>query len=230
MRKILISLILLVSVSLQAQHKPFQFGFKVGANLGWFNSNEDNYVNKGVQFGGAWGFVADIYMMENYSFTTGFDMVFLNGKMEYHDAITLQANNQLTPGVMTRKYKTKYIEVPLVFTMKTNEIKGLRYYGQIGFGLGFRLSAKGEDSFLPESSYPVETQNHDVTGDTRFTRESLILGAGVEIPLHGDTYLRTGLKYDNAFLNILKGNNGANPEEKNSARNHFLELNLAIIF
>jgi len=230
MRKILISLILLVSVSLQAQHKPFQFGFKAGANLGWFNSNEDNYVNKGVQFGGAWGFVADIYMMENYSFTTGFDMVFLNGKMEYHDAITLQANNQLTPGVMTRKYKTKYIEVPLVFTMKTNEIKGLRYYGQIGFGLGFRLSAKGDDSFLPDNSDLVETQNHDVTGDTRFTRESLILGAGVEIPLHGDTYLRTGLKYDNAFLNILKGNNGANPEEKNSARNHFLELNLAIIF
>ncbi len=230
MKKLLLILGLTLSVAVQAQHKPFQFGFKAGANLGWFNSNADNYVNKGAHLGGAWGFVADIYMMENYSFTTGFDVLFLNGKLEYPDAITLEANNELTPGVMTRKYKAKYIEIPLVFTMKTNEIKGLRYYGQIGFGLAFRLSAKGDDSFLPGNSDNVESKTHDVTGDTRFSRESLILGAGIEIPLQGDTYVRTGIKYDNAFINVLSGDNGVNPDEKNNARNNFIELNLAILF
>jgi len=64
----------------------------------------------------------------------------------------------------------------------------------------------------------------------RFMRASLILGAGVEIPLHGDTYLRTGIKYDNAFSNVLKGDNALNPDEKNQARNNFIELNLAILF
>jgi hypothetical protein len=83
---------------------------------------------------------------------------------------------------------------------------------------------------LPDNSDVISERTHDVTDDTRLTRESLILGAGVEIPINGDTYLRTGLKYDNAFLSVLKGDNAANPTEKNSARNSFLELNLAIIF
>jgi len=131
---------------------------------------------------------------------------------------------------LTRKYHAKYIELPLSFTMKTNEIKGLRYYGQVGFGLGFLLSAKGNDSFLATDSYEPETSNQNITRDMRFMRASLILGAGVEIPLHGDTYLRTGIKYDNAFSNVLKGDNALNPDEKNQARNNFIELNLAILF
>lgn len=225
MKKVILILLFLTTVAVQAQHKPFQFGFKAGANLGWFSSNEDNYVNDGVSIGGSWGFLADIYMMENYSFTSGFDVVFLNGTLQYPDEVGIGAD-----GVLTRKYRAKYIEIPLVFTMKTNEINGIRYYGQVGFGLGILLSAKGKDSFLPDNSDDPITDNHNITSEMRFSRESFIVGGGVELPLHGDTYLRTGLKYDNAFINVLKGDNAVNPDEKNSARNNFVELSVAIVF
>ncbi len=230
MKKILLWVFLILAMSAQAQHKPFQFGFKAGANVGWFGSSEVNYVNKGVAMGASWGFVADIFIMENYSFTTGFDMVFLNGKLEYPDEQIPNLSTELTPGIMTRKYRARYIELPAVLTMKTNEINGIRYYGQIGVGIAFRLSAKGDDSFLPDNSDNVSEQTHDVTEDTRLTRESLIIGAGIEIPINGDTYVRAGLKYDNAFLNVLKGDNAVTPSEKNSARNNFVELSVAIIF
>jgi len=223
-KAILICMMLSVGV-VQTQHKPFQFGFKAAANLGWFNSSDDHFINHGAHVGAEWGFVADVYLMENYAFTTGFDVVFLNGKLEY-PAMSVEQME----GVLTRKYHAKYIELPLSFTMKTNEIKGLRYYGQVGFGLGFLLSAKGNDSFLATDSYEPVTSNQNITRDMRFMRASLILGAGVEIPLHGDTYLRTGIKYDNAFSNVLKGDNALNPDEKNQARNNFIELNLAILF
>lgn len=230
MKKILLWIMLFTTLAGNAQHKPFQFGFRAGGNLGWFGSSEVNYVNKGVAAGASWGFVADFFIMENYAFTTGFDMVFLNGKLEYPDEQIPNLSTELTPGIMTRKYRMRYIELPAVLTMKTNEINGIRYFGQIGVGIAFRLSAKGDDLFLPDNSDVISERTHDVTGDTRLTRESLILGAGVEIPINGDTYLRTGLKYDNAFLSVLKGDNAANPTEKNSARNSYLELNLAIIF
>ncbi|MBU3928255.1 MAG: PorT family protein [Bacteroidetes bacterium] len=225
MKKVILVCMMLSVGAVQAQHKPFQFGFKAAANLGWFHSTEDDYVNKGVSAGAAWGFVADVYLMENYAFTTGFDVVSLNGTLKYPFR-----SAEHMDGTLTRKYHAKYIELPLSFTMKTNEIKGLRYYGQVGFGLGFLFSAKGNDSFLATDSYEPETADQNITKDMRFMRASLILGAGVEFPLHGDTYLRTGLKFDNAFSNVLKGDNSQNPEVKNSARNNYIELNVAIIF
>ncbi|MDP2721718.1 MAG: porin family protein [Bacteroidales bacterium] len=225
MKKLLLVCLLLSFLGVEAQHKPFQFGFKAGANLGWFRSSADNYENQGSAFGAAWGFVADVYLMENYAFTTGFDVVFLNGTLEYPSR-----SADAMDGILTRKYRSKYIELPLAFTMKTNEIKGLRYYGQIGFGLGFLLSAKGKDSFLPDDSNAPITNDHDITGDMKFFRTSLLLGGGVEIPLSGDTYLRTGIKYDNAFSNVLSGDNAMNPDEKNSARSNFIEVNVAVIF
>ncbi|MFA5418767.1 MAG: hypothetical protein WC341_09935, partial [Bacteroidales bacterium] len=90
--------------------------------------------------------------------------------------------------------------------------------------------AKGKDSFLPDDSNAPITNDHDITGDMKFFRTSLLLGGGVEIPLSGDTYLRTGIKYDNAFSNVLSGDNALNPDEKNSARSNFIEVNVAVIF
>ena len=65
MKRTLTILFVFVSLSLMAQHKPFQFGFKAGANIGWFNTSDENYQNIGVDFGGSWGFVADFFIVIN---------------------------------------------------------------------------------------------------------------------------------------------------------------------
>lgn len=229
-KKILFILFIILSLSLSAQNKPFQFGFKAGPNIGWYSTSADDYENDGVDFGGSWGFIADFFIMENYSFTTGFDVLYLNGTMEYPAAFSYDTTSAKRYGSLQRRYRTKYVKVPLIFTMKTNKIKKLRYYGQIGFGLSFLLTAKAKDEFTPDDGSDAVSDESNIYDDLRFTRESLILGAGVEFPMQGSTYLRMGLVYDNAFANILKGYNSTGNTVKNNGRNSFLALEVSILF
>ena len=229
MRNIIFITFLLCSTTIFAQHKPFQFGFKGAANIGWFGTDVDGYSNEGVNFGGSWGFVADIYLMENYAFTTGFDVLFLNGTMTYPYALK-DTSNIPVYGQMESVFKTKYIEIPLVFTMRTNEIGKIKIFGQIGFGIGFLLNAKSNNSFTSDNGLINETAEGEKSDLFRTTRESFIIGAGIEIPLDGSTFIRTGIRYDNAFINVLKGNNTADSSLENDARNNFLEFNVCLIF
>ncbi len=224
-KKLFFIFLIALSLNLTAQNKPFQFGFKAGPNIGWYSSNANNYDNHGVDFGGSWGFTADIFLMDNYSFTTGFDMLYLNGTMSYPD--TSSSGMQ---GTLKRSYRTKYIRLPIIFTMKTNEINKLKYFGQIGFGLSILLTAKANDEFTSDIGGDVSTNESNIYDEMRFTRESLILGGGVEIPLQGSTHLRIGLIYDSSLVDILKGYNAVDSSVKNNGNNSFISLDVSFFF
>ena len=230
MKKVLFLIFVLLSINISAQNKPFQFGFKAGPNIGWYNTTADDYSNDGINFGGSWGFIADIFIMENYSFTTGFDVLYLNGTMKYPSVYQEENSSIIQTGNLKRNFKTKYVKLPFIFTMKTNKIKKLRYYGQIGFGLGILLTAKANDKFTPDGGGNVIDDDHNIYDELRFTRESLIIGAGVELPLQGSTYVRAGLVFDNAFVNIIKGYNTVNTSNKNNGRNSFLAVEISLLF
>ncbi|PLX03892.1 MAG: hypothetical protein C0595_05265 [Marinilabiliales bacterium] len=230
MRKLLTITLIMLALSSFAQHKAFQMGFKGALNLGWFATDATGYKGEGANFGGSWGFTADIFLMENYSFTTGFDLIYLNSTISYpdhkpHDVLTVMVD-----GVSTRKYKPKYVEIPLVLTMKTNKIGNLRYYGQVGFGMGFLISAKADEDFVANDSEFTSSETVNAFKDLSRTRQSLIIGLGAEIPIQGSTYIRTGVKFDNAFVNILKGYNNTDAYLKNNGRNSFIEINLSVFF
>lgn len=228
--KALIVILVLLTTTVFAQHKPFQFGFKGAVNLGWFGTDATGYNNEGSHFGGSWGFTADIYLMENYSFTTGFDVLYLNSEISYPDEKVDDDLSGMVTGTTSRKYKTKYLELPLIFTMKTNEIGKVKYFAQIGFGLSFLVSAKAEDIFNSDQMSFNSSETINAYDDLRFTRESLIVGAGVEIPIQGSTYARCGIKVDNAFANVIKGYNNTDSYLKNNGRNSFAEINLSVFF
>ena len=230
-RRTIILAFLLISINLFSQHKAFQFGFKAGANLGWMSSSEEDiYKNNGVNGGGNWGVIADFFLMENYSLTTGFNVLYLNGTLEYPDIYTPENSNKQIDGTMQREYRTNYMEIPVIFTMKTHEINKLRYYGQIGVSVAFLLSADGKDKFIPISGGESVSDKKNIYDDMRFTREAFIVGAGVEIPLSGSTYIRTGIVYNNALFNVLKGNNALYTSTKNNGRNNFIGIEVNILF
>ena len=226
---ILLYIIIVASITINAQNKPFQFGFNAGLNLGWFSSSNDDYKGEGADFGGSWGFAADFFILENYSFTTGVELLYLNGTMSYPALHNFDNLSFPTQGVLSREFKTKYIKVPLIFTMKTNEIGKLRYYGQIGFGFSVLYSAKAKDEFTSDDGI-TDSNSGNIYDEIYPTRESIILGAGVEIPIHKSTYARVGIMFDNAFVNVLKGNNSIDPSLKNNGRNSFMELKATLLF
>ncbi len=217
----IIILFLFLTTTAFSQHKPYQFGFKISGNIGWFNSYNDNFNSSGVKPGFSWGFVSDIFLMENYSVTTGFEMLFLNGNLSY--PYQLISHGDTATGIISSKFKTKYIQVPVIFTMKTNDINGLRYFGQIGGSAAIKLNVREEGVF---NGATIKNNDSDLFS---LFRGAFILGAGIEYPINGSTYLRLGIQYNNNFNSVLKGYNTAHPDTKNEARSNYLELNANII-
>ena len=205
--------LLFIAFVTEAQHKPFQFGFQGGLNIGWLRVDDAEFSNKGVDIGGSYGFVADFFLMENYSFTTGFNILYINGNT------TINKDN----GILERNLQTQYLQLPFLFTMKTKLInEKFRIYGQVGYGLAFLLKAKSNDEFR-DNDGNTTTETSNVYDELTFTRSSLILGIGLEIPIHGSTLIRTGVKFDNCFITMFKGDDF-------KVKNKFFDLNLAVLF
>lgn len=227
---LLCGLMLWLASFAMAQDKAFQFGFKVAPNIGWIKPNAEGYARNGADAGFSWGFVAEIYLMENYAFNTGFDVVYLNGSYTYPHKVTIDPPSGTTyTGVMNRTIRAKYVQLPLVLKMKTNDFNGFVIYGQVGFGLGFLVDAKADDKFYSGGQLIIDERSQ-ISKQLRFTRESLILGGGVEYSLGGSTFLTAGLKFDNGFVDILKDQNRVDPSIENKAISNFLELQIGLLF
>lgn len=208
-----------------AQYKQFNLGLRAAPHVSWMKPNIDGYSNAGAKMGFGWGFVAEYNFTENHSFGSGFNVVFNGGKLEFNH------KEGANTGVMIRNYNLKAIEVPITLKMRTNEMGGLKYYGQIGFGTSFNIGAKATDEF----TYPTETGFKTVTtekysyDDIFFIRESLILGIGAEYTLSAGTILSGGFAFNNGFTDILRGKNSLNDVKEKGTVN-FVELNIAVLF
>ena len=105
------------------------------------------------------------------------------------------------PGINAVKYELQYLEIPLTLKMKTNAIGSFIYYGQFGFAGNFNLKSN-------EDINPIGV--------------SMIIGAGIEIPITGKTALTGGLFFNNGFTDIIKG--------EGKAISNYLGLNIGILF
>ncbi len=224
---ILLLVTFLGASSAYSQQKPFVFGFKAGPTMGWLKPDAQGYESDGLKAGFTWGFIADFFLMENYGIATGFDVVFLNGGIKMPHQL-LDGTDTIT-GNLNRKYKLKYIQVPVTLKMRTKELGKFRIFGQIGLGTNFLIGAKADDEFTPDQG-ASSSEEVDIYDDITFMRESLILGAGVEFLLGGSTNLTAGLVFNNGFMNILKGKNSIEPTINNKANANYFALEIGIVF
>lgn len=214
-------LLLFVSFNLNAQEKPnlVQFGIKLGPNIGWMKPNSETYSSDGSVVGFNWGFITQFNLAENYVINTGFNVTYNNGKLKYPH------NPDSVEGIMQRKYNLQYLEIPICLKMQTKQMGYFTYYGKIGIGVSFNLRAKAKDVFNIE---PEVTK--DIKDDITFMRESLIVGAGLQYSLGGNTSLMFEIVFNNGFSDILKGKNSADPTIKQDAISNYIEFNLGVIF
>ncbi len=210
---------ILMITAVEAQQKPFVFGFKVAPNIGWMNPDPKEYKRDGASVGFAWGFIAEFHLMENYAILTGFDVAYVYSGMEF--PYTMEINQVDQNGTLNRFYKLKYIEVPIALKMRTNEFGKFRFYGVVGLGTSFLIDGKADDEF----KYPGNSMTEkkvDIYDKMTFMRESLIIEAGLEYLISGSTILHFGPKFDNGFTNILKGDD--------KATNNYFEFSIGIVF
>lgn len=225
----------LVAIGFQvfSQTKPFRFGLKVAPNIGWISPDTEDYENDGPMGGFSWGFISDISILENYYFGTGFNVGYLNGKLNfpYQEEIITGGDTTLYQGMMNRVYNLRYIDVPLTLKMKTSNFGKVQVYGQIGFSLGFNVKAKAKDTFTYNigNSEKADDSEHSISDDITFLKGSLLLGGGIEYFIDNSTSILVGVTYSNGISNIMKNWNPVNKEDQKAIPN-YLELTLGVIF
>lgn len=203
------------------------FGFRMAPNVGWIRGDASSYENDGATLGFSWGFIAEFPAAENYSFSTGFNILFNGGKLKYPHQIDISSNSE--SGILARKYNLKYLELPMMLKMRTSDRGGPVFYGQIGLGLGVLLDARGTDVFTYQDS-TVEFDKEKISEEIRLFRTALLFGLGVEYPLGPSLKAIGGLSLNNGFSDILKGSNLADSSVSHKAFANFIELNIGILF
>lgn len=230
-KKILITLIFVIlSVSFSfGQAKPFKFGLKVAANIGWISPDSEDYEANGSVPGFTWGFISDFVITENYFVGTGFNMNYLNGKLKYPYQECLDGD---TIGTLKRKYNLSYIEIPLTLKMKTNKFDEFAFFGRIGFSLGFNIKSKAQDDFVYkiDSQYENETSKSNISDEVTFLKGAVVLGAGFEYSIDNTTSIVVGVTYNNGLSNILKGENTVNKSIDQKATVNSVEFTVGVIF
>tara|TARA_B110000967_G_scaffold24584_1_gene22596 strand:+ start:6175 stop:7020 length:846 start_codon:yes stop_codon:yes gene_type:complete len=227
--------ILLVAVLFAVQgfsqdFKKFKFGFKVDPNVSWMSSETTDVVSEGVLLRGSFGVNADIMFSERYALGTGFSIMGGGGQLsffDYEDRIGDAGESNFIVK-RNRKYKLKYVEIPLTLKLRTDEIGYITYWGQFGLGLGFATKATADDNikFFSElvedademgnswidsgsaistlAKEDEEEMGVDISGEMLPIRASLIIGAGIDYSLSGNTSLMFGIAYNNGLTNVFK--------------------------
>jgi hypothetical protein len=227
--------ILLVAVLMTVQgfsqdFKKFKFGFKVDPNVSWMSSETIDVVSEGVLLRGSFGVNADIMFSERYALGTGFSIMGGGGQLsffDYEDRIGDAGESNFIVK-RNRKYKLKYVEIPLTLKLRTDEIGYITYWGQFGLGLGFATKATADDNikFFSElvedademgnswidsgsaistlAKEDEEEMGVDISGEMLPIRASLIIGAGIDYSLSGNTSLMFGIAYNNGLTNVFK--------------------------
>jgi hypothetical protein len=249
----------------------FRLGFKASPNLSWFSSDNGNVTasEKSLQFG--YGLNFDIFFTENYAIGTGFNINNMGGTLSYFkkyengDDIEIGTGTSITGATqiaeITRDITLKYIQIPLTLKLKTNEIGYITYWGQFGLGLNMNMKALSNDEIdymyyqtndgsglsalnvsgrSNESFAKVDIKDDDIN----IFSSNLILAAGIEYSLSGNTSLLAGFTFQNGFTDVLKskgiakeagnmpslnGDNTAKTFELSGLPN-YVEFNVGILF
>ncbi len=207
---------------------PIKLGLKIAPNIGWMSPGTKDYESDGARLGMTIGFVSDFYFAENYAISTGFNFQFLNGRMSYSDSLLIPGNANLVNGQVNRIYNFIYLEIPLMIKMETKKFGKMSFYGQIGLGTAFRISAKVNEHFEPDAGDAVD-QQYDFNNGTTLIRESILVGIGGAYHLDESSRIFIGLGYSNGLNNLLTGVNYKSKLNEKSLLN-YAELNIGILF
>lgn len=205
MKKILLTIAIftMLTISASAQFKPFQFGLKVEPGIAWSKLNSDHLYDGKTKMAFNWGFVGNVYFVENYGISTGFNIKFMNNEYSF----------QTVSGDINRTIKNQYLEIPMGLTMRTEKMGDIRILGNVGYGLGFLLNTN-------EKNFDSNGQEMTMSSDYNKIRHALIVKLGVEYYVHKSSCIVTTLVFNNNFANIY----GVNYEQNVLLNNLCLEI------
>jgi hypothetical protein len=233
-------LVFFVQIARSQDDRDFRIGFKIIPGFNWIKSKTNNVQSDGSGIGFSFGLMADVKLDQNYFFTPELLVTSMSNRTKLRDTnnVLLSGTNNYYNNV-THKYNLKYLEIPLTFKVRTNERGGMRYWGQFGLAPGFLISNSATttaapstgnitpypegDKYIPNSSDNDKLDFVDNEDDINVLRASMILGAGIEMNLSGNTSFYGGLRFNNGFTDILDN-------KKSKVINNVLGIEIGLFF
>ena len=196
---VLLTVMISISANLNGQ-KKISFGLYADPVISWFKSDIKEVYNDGSRAGFNFGLTFNRYFSENYSFSTGINILTAGGRLAATDFTDLDLPDDVTvaPGKPVI-YKMQYLSVPLGLKLQTNQIGYLTFFSDIGIDPKILLGGK-----LDVPSLSVDAEN--ASSELRMFNLSYHITAGIEYSLGGSTSFVAGLGFENCFLDVTREN------------------------
>ncbi|MBS1644335.1 MAG: PorT family protein [Bacteroidetes bacterium] len=188
-----------------------RFGVYIAPNISWMKptaATDDarlyNVSSDGSKVGFSYGLMAEYFFAENYGIVSGLGINSTGGKIIANKIDQSPAAN--TVFKTNFEYRLQYLEIPLALKLRTDDIKGFRFFGQLGASMGINIGKKADYKVTYSDAAAV---NHDtsankikLTGGFGLIAPvmfSMNIGVGAEYPLNDKLKAYVGLFFNNGF-------------------------------
>ena len=127
------------------------FGVTFAPTISWMYPHTEGYERNGAIMGMRYGFNLNVNLTQrkNFYFSTGIFAEHSGGKMKFLDIIPIWSLDILADSIPTqRTYRSIYLTIPTMITMKTNSINNFYICGNAGLMHSFKLYSSNTDSYL----------------------------------------------------------------------------------
>lgn len=220
-------------------HAQLKIGLRVAPQLTWSKTDNKNTSTNGTRVNIAYGLMLDYFFSDNYALGTEFCINTYGTNLNLDkDKFTAIIHNGTTYAggseALKYDYQLRYIQVPLLLKMRTKEIGYLRYYAEFGFGAGFLIRSKADISMAqfkldqvnvnkPDDEDQYEIAPTSYSDKVSRFRGSLIVGAGIQYNMFGNSMLVAGLRYDNGFSSFTQ-------DDRWNTSLNYVALNVGVLF
>jgi len=189
-----------------------RFGAFVAPTISWMkptaSTDDDNKFNVesgGTRVGFIYGLMADYNFAPNYGIVTGIQINQTGGRI----IATNRAQTGLVNDVLKADftYRLQYVEIPLALKLRTDNISGFRFFGQLGASVGFNIGKKTDYTVTSiggqgTAAYDTSGSKIKLTGDLGHIAPLMFqmnVGAGLEYPFNNRLTAYFGLFFNNGF-------------------------------
>jgi Outer membrane protein beta-barrel domain len=232
-----------------AQDKKFVLGLGISPIATWFTTPNDNSISSGgAALGVGFGVYGDYYFAENYALTAGINFS-LNqgGTLNYSKGGQLLAKSELSNvglngaywnGDNAITYKNQYLEIPIGLKLHTEEVDGLRFFGNLPIvTLGVRTQSQANiKGSVGTTAYDLKDEN--IGKDMALFNVSIGGGLGAEYRLGEHNTVFAGLFYQHGLIDqtnnfkrlTLSGTTVTEEAEKSNAQLSGVSLRVGVNF
>jgi opacity protein-like surface antigen len=209
MKKIIVAIFALTLV-LQVSAQKFSGGLEGGLNYSWLSVDSKKASAEAGKIGFTYGAFLDMNLSDNFTFTTGFNIIQYGGTIAYADSISLNwdgKDHNVLPGAKVA-YKLQYIEIPISIKGKTQEIGYITYFGRIGVNPAVAIKSRADiEGNVFEGATPVDDLSDlNIEENRNLINVGWHVGGGIEYSLGGSTAIIAELMFSQNFLSITKDN------------------------